>query len=93
MSKFSKASRVALIIIMAATLCAVIYIMSRGLGLNHDYDFGAGAYYYADIPADVPLPDYTRAFEARLPHWVYYLLFFVWGALMFALWKWIDKKK
>lgn len=29
---------------------AAIYIMVNGLGLVPEYDFGAGAYYYADIP-------------------------------------------
>ena len=28
---------------------AVIYIMANGLGLQEGLDFGAGAYYYADI--------------------------------------------
>ena len=71
-------------------LAAAVYIMVRGLGLNPDLDFGAGAYYYADIP------DYQKqlnwdVYAARLPFWVYLLLFLGWGWLMWRLWKRIDK--
>lgn len=83
---------VAAILVGAATLIAVIYVMVRHLGLNPDLDFGAGAYYYADIP------EYEKnlnwdIYQARLPFWVYLLLFLGWGALMYLLWKWVDKRK
>ena len=38
------------IIAAGAVVLAAVLIMVRGLGLAPDYDFGAGAYYYADIP-------------------------------------------
>ena len=41
--------RISIIAAGAVVLVAVL-IMVRGLGLAPDYDFGAGAYYYADIP-------------------------------------------
>ena len=50
MSKRKIVARVALLVVGVATLAAVVYIMVRRLGLNPDLDFGAGAYYYADIP-------------------------------------------
>ena len=93
MDRKKTVSRVALCIVGAATLCAVIYIMTHQIGLNPDLDFGAGAYYYADIPEDAPIPDYMNAYKASLPYWVYVVLFLAWGALMYALWKWIDKRK
>ena len=70
----------------AVAVAAAVYIMVRGLGLNPDLDFGAGAYYYADIP------DYQKTlnwdtYSAQLPFWVYLLLFLGWGALMWRLWK------
>ncbi len=72
-------------------LCMALYIMLKGLGLNPDYDFGAGAYYYADDPAIQNLAD-REAFVTSVPKWVHYLFFFAWGALMWALWKWVDRK-
>ena len=66
--------------------------MVRGLGLVPEYDFGAGAYYYADIP------DYEKivrddAYVSGLPLWAAILLFLAWGALMYLLWIWIDRRK
>ena len=37
------------IVFYAALAAVVIYIMGNGLGLVNGLDFGAGAYYYADI--------------------------------------------
>ena len=85
-------ARVALIFVVAATLAGVIYIMVRRLGLNPDYDFGAGAYYYADIPEFEKKLNWDT-YAAKLPGWVYYLLFFAWGAVVWFIWKWVEKKK
>ena len=70
--------------------CAV-WIMARHLGLSPDYDFGAGAYYYADIPG------YERVirddvYHTDVPVWVHIALFLAWGWLMYRLWIWIDKR-
>ena len=83
---------VAALVVGALVLAGAVYIMVHGLGLNPDLDFGAGAYYYADIP------DYQKALDwdtytAKLPFWVYLLLFLAWGALMWRLWKRIDGRK
>ena len=92
MPKRKTVARVALLIVGAATMAAVIYIMVRRLGLNPDLDFGAGAYYYADIPEYEKVLDWDT-YQAQLPFWVYVVLFLAWGALMFWLWKRIDRNK
>ena len=86
MKKHRSAGSIAAIVVGTLVVAAVIYIMARGLGLNPDLDYGAGAYYYADIP------DYEKTLDwdvymARLPFWVYLLLFLGWGGLMWRLWK------
>ena len=72
-------------------LAVAVAIMAKGAGLQEELDFGAGSYYYADIP---DFDKYLRwdAFTASLPYWVYAVLFLVWGALMYLLWKWIDNR-
>lgn len=77
--------------VAAVILLSAIYIMANGLGLQEGLDFGAGAYFYADIPDFEKYTERTD-YQAKLPYWVYVLLFLVWGALMYWLWKWIDKK-
>ena len=69
---------------------ATIYIMVNGLGLSPDYDFGAGAYYYTDIP-DYQNVIHDDAFTTSVPLWVHIVLFLGWGAIMWWLWKRIDK--
>ena len=83
------ASRVAFAFVGIATLIIAVYIMVHGLGLQDELNFGAGSYYYADIP---DFDKYLKwdAFKASLPYWVYVLLFLIWGALMYLLWIWVD---
>ncbi len=73
-------------------LCLAGYIVWQRLGLNPDYDFGAGAYFYADDPAIQDLTEKANL-KTSVPKWIYYVLFFAWGALMWFLWKWVDKRK
>ena len=89
MSRKNRAGRIVTLIFAGAVLLAVLYIMVRGLGLSPDYDFGAGAYYYADIPSGEKVPD--AAVRTSVPLWVHILIFLGWGALMYLLWKKIDK--
>lgn len=81
----------ATIITVVVTLICAIYIMAHGLGLVDSLDFGAGAYYYADIPE---FQKYVRedSYQSRLPLWVAIVLFLCWGWLMWRLWQWIDRK-
>ena len=39
--------------VIGATVLAALYIMANGLGLQDSLDFGAGAYYYADMPEEL----------------------------------------
>ena len=78
-------------VILAVVICiAAVYIMANGLGLVKGLDFGAGAYYSADIPG---FDKYVRddAYDSQLPTWLAIVLFLLWGALMYALWKWVDR--
>ncbi len=85
-----KTAKILTLVVTGATILAALYIMANGLGLQDSLDFGAGAYYYADIPE---FDKYTQStnFAARLPFWVYVVLFLSWGALMYKAWKWLDK--
>jgi len=75
-----------------AVLVTAVYIMVNGIGLQDSLDFGAGAYYYADIPE---FERYTEpaALSTSLPLWVYFALFFAWGGLMYFIWTRIEKNK
>ena len=75
---------------VVVTLLTALYIMANGLGLVDSLDFGAGAYFYADIPEFEKYTESTN-FKPKLPYIVYVALFLAWGALMFWLWKKIDK--
>lgn len=69
----------------------VLYIMKNHLGLIDSLDFGAGAYYYADIPEFTKYVNGTH-YDSQTPMWVLILLFLVWGFLMYRLWVWLEKK-
>lgn len=84
-------AKVATIALIAITLFLALYIMANRLGLSDKLDFGAGAYYYADIP---DFKKYLKEdiFQTTVPYWIHVLLFLIWGWLMYKLWCWIDKK-
>ena len=80
------------IAVVVITLLLALYIMANRLGLSEELDFGAGAYYYADIP------DYEKVvrddtYHTSVPYWVHVVLFLCWGWLMYRLWVWIDSRK
>ena len=91
MKKWRTAAKVATILLCVATAVICIYIMWNRLGLNDNMDFGAGAYYYADIPS---FEQYEKEanFVTKVPVWAHILLFLGWGYLMWRLWKWVDKR-
>ena len=92
MSRRRTAARVAFFAVGALTIAAAVYIMVRRVGLNPELDFGAGAYYYADIPDYQKTLDWD-SYTARLPFVVYLLLFLAWGFLMWRIWKRLDRKQ
>lgn len=71
---------------LMAALAGVLYIMANGLGLSEELDFGAGAYYYADIPG---FERFLRpgAYVTEIPFAVHLALFLAWGWLMYRLWE------
>ena len=77
-------------VFVAVVICAV-YIAANLLGVADGYDFGAGAYYYADIPGYENLIN-EDSYKASVPVWVHIVLFLAWGWLMYRLWNWIDRK-
>ena len=85
-----KAGKVLTVIVSVVTLLAVIYIMINRIGLQDELDFGAGAYYYADIP-EFEKYEKSVGYKARLPYVVYVILFLAWGALLYKVWKKLDK--
>lgn len=83
--------RTVTVIITVAVLISAIVIMSMQLGIVDGYDFGAGAYYYADIPGFENIMK-DDSFSTSVPLWVHIVLFLIWGWLMYRLWVWVDKK-
>ena len=84
-------STVTAITVVAVLICAIV-IASKGLGLVEGYDFGAGAYYYADIPGFEKILN-DNAHITSVPRWVHIIIFLIWGWLMYRLWVWIDSRK
>lgn len=78
------------IVFILAVIILAIYIMINGLGLVDGLNFGAGAYYYADIPQFAKYVN-GEHFTSAFPMWVHIALFLLWGAAMYKLWTWIDK--
>ena len=87
-----KGWKIITITVFATVSAVALYIMHTRMGLVDGLDFGAGAYYYADIP-DFDKYMHDGAYEADFPLWVYIVLFLVWGYLMWRLWLWIERKK
>ena len=87
-----KAFKVVTILVVVAILVCALWIMGNHLGLVQGYDFGAGAYYYADIPG-IENIEKEGVYATKVPYWVHVVLFLCWGWLMYRLWVWIDKRK
>ena len=92
MTRKDKIIRTATAIVAAAVLICSIVIVTLRLSLVEGYDFGAGAYYYADIPGFEKIMN-DEAYKTSVPVWVHILLFLGWGWLMYRLWVWIDSRK
>ena len=78
------------VVAVTVIICAIV-IASRQLGIVEGYDFGAGAYYYADIPGFEKILN-EDVYTAKVPMWVHIVLFLGWGWLMWRLWCWIEKR-
>ena len=86
-----RAGRVIPALILTITAALAVYIMVRGMGLEGGLDFGAGAYYYADMPGFERWTDKTY-YVTSTPRWVLIALFLAWGAVMYRLWMLLDAK-
>ncbi|MBS5300798.1 MAG: hypothetical protein KHY39_07060 [Clostridiaceae bacterium] len=77
---------------VAATIAAIaeaVHIMKNGFGLLEQLDFGAGAYYYADIPGFASLVNGSH-YQSPVSMPVLIALFLIWGVLMYRLWSWME---
>ena len=92
MTRKDKIIRTVTAIVAAAVLICSIVIVTLRLGLVEGYDFGAGAYYYADIPGFEKIMN-DEAYKSSVPVWLHIVLFLGWGWLMYRLWVWIDSRK
>ena len=92
MARKDKIIRTATAVVAVAVLICSIVIVTLRLGLVEGYDFGAGAYYYADIPEFEKIMN-DEAYRTSVPVWVHILLFLGWGWLMYRLWVWIDSRQ
>ena len=78
------------IVVLMVTIVAALYIMAHGMGLIDSLDFGAGAYYYADIPGFEKYVD-GSFYQSQTPMSVLILLFLIWGFLMYKGWGFLEK--
>lgn len=85
--------RVVTALAAVAIVSIAVWIICRRQGLVDDYDFGAGAYYYADDPQLQDLAEHSAdRYSTTVPTWVHIVLFLAWGWLMWRLWVWVDRR-
>lgn len=77
--------------ITIVSIVGAIYIMIHKLGLIESLDFGAGSYFYADIPNFQKYVNSSH-YDSTASMGELILLFLLWGVMMYRLWVWVDKK-
>ncbi len=87
-TKFLKLLKISSVVGVLATAA---YIMFNGLGLVEELDFGAGAYYYADIPNFASIVNGSH-YISPVSMGTLVFLFLIWGALMYRLWGWLEER-
>lgn len=70
---------------------SVIIVMYKNIGLISKFDFGAGAYYYTDIPNFEKYIN-NSIFKTKFSIWFLITLFLIWGVFVYKLWCYIDRK-
>jgi len=70
---------------------SVIIVMYKNMGLISKFDFGAGAYYYTDIPNFEKYIN-NSIFKTKFSIWFLITLFLIWGVFVYKLWWYIDRK-
>lgn len=76
---------------LLGTIGLAVYIMFHHLGLVDSLDFGAGAYYYADIPEFTKYVN-GNFYVSETPMWMLIVLFLIWGCIMYKLWTWLENR-
>lgn len=72
-------------------IVSVIIVMYKNMGLISKFDFGAGAYYYTDIPNFEKYIN-NSIFKTKFSIWFLITLFLIWGVFVYKLWCYIDRK-
>lgn len=72
-----------------AAIAEAVHIMKNGFGLLEQLDFGAGAYYYEDIPGFASLVNGSH-YQSPVSMPILIILFLIWGFLMYRLWTWME---
>lgn len=88
--RMKKFMRILTWVVAVAIVLIAVYIMANRLGLVDSLGFGAGAYYYADIPNYKEID--KNAYHNTVPTWLCIILFLAWGFLMYRLWCWLDSR-
>ena len=78
-----------LILVLSVSLS--VYIIVNHIGLIDSLDFGAGAYYYADIP-DFERFVNSNSYESPVSLLLIITLFLIWGILMYKFWVYLERK-
>ncbi len=79
------------IVVTVAVILAGVYIMANQLGLVDSLDFGAGAYYYADMPGFEKLVNGNH-YQSPVSMGTLTALFLIWGWIMYRAWIWLDRR-
>lgn len=79
------------VVIMNVVIVSDIVIMFTESGLSKKLDYGAGAYYYTDIPGFEQM-FYTASYVSGNENIYLWILFVLWGVLMIGLFNLINKK-
>lgn len=93
MKKERRVNRIvkACLVLLILTVGFGIYAMKHHLGFIDGLNFGAGQYYYTDIPGWQKYFTETH-YQSPVSMWILIVLFFAWGALMFKAWTWLERK-
>lgn len=78
-------------IFIISVIVSVIIVMYKNMGLIAEFDFGAGAYYYTDIPNFEKYIN-NSIFKTKFSMCFMIVLFLIWGVFVYKLWCYIDKR-
>jgi len=82
------------ILVLASVIIAAMYIMHNNLGLIEGLDFGAGQYYYTDIPGWDKIFFGEKSITIGTNHPIlFFSIFFLWGYACFKFLSWMETKK